>query len=165
MILVGFIKEYDPIAEAVALDELINNPLDIGNDIEKIITYLSGGELICGLMGYFIDFKTNEPIAPMGYYTDGIWVWPSYITYYLRKYPYMSIDLDFISHVKSNNFKMSIDKNFENQKNIFEEELIKRLSPESNVYDTRDIDYDAIRGISKKKSPWITVLKRYFGRN
>ena len=165
MILLGFIKEYNPIAEAVALDELINNPLEIDNDIEKIITYLSGGELVLSLMTYFRDFKTNQLIAPMGYYTDGIWVWPSYITYYLRKYPYMSIDLDFISHVKSNNFNMSIDKNFESKKRIFEEELNKRLFTESKIYDIRDIDYDAILGISKKKSPWITVLKRYFGRN
>lgn len=35
MILVGFIKEHDPIAEAVALDELINNPLEIDKDIKK----------------------------------------------------------------------------------------------------------------------------------
>ena len=153
MILVGFIKEHNPIPEAVALDELINNPLEIDKDIKKIITYLSGGELVLGLMGYFVDFKTNQKIDPMGYYTDGIWVWPSYIVYYLKKYPYMSIDLDFISHVKSNNFKMRIDKKFKYQKNkehIFEEELEKRLSPESKTYDIRDIDYDAIRGISKK---------------
>jgi hypothetical protein len=153
MILVGFIKEYDPIAEAVALDELINNPLEIDKDIKKIITYLSGGELVLGLMGYFVDFKTNQKIDPMGYYTDGIWVWPSYIVYYLKKYPHMSLDLAFISHVKSNNFKMSIDKKFKYQKNkehIFEEELEKRLFTEFKIYDIRDIDYDAIRGISKK---------------
>ena len=97
---IGFIKEHNLINEAVPLNDLIKSDLLNHSDlIHKCIEYLNSGVLVFGWMGYFMDLETNKPIAPDSYYTDGIWIWPAYFSYYLIKYPNYPIDSDFIEYI------------------------------------------------------------------
>ena len=131
MKLTGFIKEYNSIKEAVSLNDLFTNTFESNDNVEGIIKYLNSGVLLMGWMGYFIDVKTKKLIAPDSYYTDGIWVWPSYLPYYLEMYPSMEIDPDFMAHLKNRNFELMVDERFESQKNMLEKELSERLNTES----------------------------------
>ena len=131
MKLIGFIKEHNSIKEAVSLDDLFTSTSESNDNVEGIIKYLNSGVLLMGWMGYFIDVKTKKLIAPDSYFTDGRWVWPSYLPYYLEMYPSMKIDPDFLAHLKNRNFELMVDERFKSQKNMLEKELSERLNTES----------------------------------
>ncbi|MFI1253961.1 hypothetical protein ACH4U6_09180 [Streptomyces netropsis] len=55
--------------------------------------------------------NTSDPLAPrkgavipFGFSTDGSWAWPAYWSYFVREYG-MALPEEFISHVRSLNFK------------------------------------------------------------
>lgn len=127
MKLVGFIKEHNCIKEAVAFEELVINGAMPSINSEKIVNYLNSGTLLLAWMGYFVDKKTKKLIGPDSYYTDGIWIWPSYFSYYLEMHPSMKIDPDFLSYVENKNFKLRMDDKFESQKDKLEKELSEKL--------------------------------------
>ena len=106
MKLVGFIKELDRYTWASPLcDELCveNNSEELVNNI---ISYLEKGKVILGWMGYFVDLRTQDHIAPHAFLTDGEWVWPSYYQYYLKIYPNYKLNNNFINFLRQKNFIM-----------------------------------------------------------
>ena len=128
MKLIGFIKEYNNVKNAVSLE----NALFVQNDSfqknkEKVIEYLKQGELLLAWMGYFFDYHTREPIAPDSYFTDGVWVWPSYFPYYLEKYPNMYVDDSFLDYLISKDFNFKLNKEFIKNKNIYENQFAALL--------------------------------------
>lgn len=131
MKLVGFIKEHNFIKEAVSLNELISNSSESYANIEDVIKYLNSGALLLAWMGYFIDEKTKKLIAPDSYFTDGIWIWPSYLPYYLGLYPSMKIDPNFLTHLESVNFQFKLDVKFEIHKKQLEYQLSQKLNEDS----------------------------------
>jgi hypothetical protein len=128
MKLLGFIKEYNNIKDAVNLDIWLNEKSSINTDSEKILQYLDQGVLLLSWMGYFTDVKTKELIAPDSYYTDGVWVWPSYLPYYLKKDSSLVIDKEFIEYLKNRNFNFKVSDNFDELKMQLEKELSNKLA-------------------------------------
>jgi len=126
---IGFIKEHNKIKEAVAFEEAIKLPYD-NKETNKIIEYLNKGILLLAWMGYFTDIKTNELIAPDSYLTDGVWIWPSYLPYYLNKFPSFHLDDDFINYLKERNYEFNLKKDFITSKKIFENDLSIKLNEE-----------------------------------
>ena len=131
MKLVGFIKEYNDVEGASCLDDLLDSNRCIEVDVEKILQYISQGVLLSCWMGYFIDVRTKELIAPDSYFTDGTWVWPAYFPYYLRSHPFMPIDKEFIEDLKSKNYHFALADEFKGHENEYEMELDKMLSSKS----------------------------------
>ncbi len=131
MKLVGFIKEHNCIKEAVGLNELISNTNESYEKIEKVVKYLNSGAILLAWMGYFIDAKTKKLIAPDSYFTDGIWIWPSYFTYYLGVYPSMKISPDFLTYLENKKFEFTLVDNFESQKHQLESEFLQKLNEDS----------------------------------
>ncbi len=125
---IGFIKEYNNISEAIPLEELVNSSSSSTASAQQVLKYLNRGILILGWMGYFIDFKTKQIIAPDSYYTDGIWVWPSYLPYYLNKFPSLQLGNEFLNYLIEKNYEFRIDEDFLNSKKIFEDELSIKLN-------------------------------------
>ncbi|WP_205511941.1 hypothetical protein [Longitalea arenae] len=125
MKLVGFIKEYNNLKESIALDDLLNSRSPVTNDVERIFQYLDQGVLVLGWMGYFMDVKTKQPIAPDSYFTDGVWVWPAYFPYYLNMFPFMQIDPDFVQYLIAKDYKF--EKNFEDRIDALEDELARKF--------------------------------------
>lgn len=128
MKLIGFIKEYNNLDEGIALDTLLDSKATAINDTEKVLDYLNQGILLLGWMGYFIDVRTKELIAPDSYFTDGVWVWPSYFPYYLKKYPSMQVDKEFITYLNAKSFDFKIDIDFDQNRNAYESALSSRLN-------------------------------------
>lgn len=125
MKLLGFIKEYDNLKESIDLDEFLNSVSQKAIDIEKAIQYLEKGALVLGWMGYVTDVKTKQLIAPDAYYTDGVWVWPTYLPYYLKQFPSVYINEDFVEYLVARDYNFLND--FDDRINSFEAELIKRF--------------------------------------
>lgn len=128
MKLVGFVKEYNNLPEGKSLSEFLNSKSMEATDTEKILNYLNQGVLLLAWMGYFVDIETKELIAPDSYFTDGIWVWPSYFPYYIKKYPTVEFDKEFVKYIKDKGFNFSIERDFESKKNILEKELSAKLN-------------------------------------
>jgi hypothetical protein len=125
MKLLGFIKEYDNLKESIELEIFLNSRAQKPIDIKKTIEYLEKGVLVFGWMGYCRDIKTKQLIAPHAYYTDGVWVWPSYYPYYLKQFSSVHIDEEFVEYLIARNYKFVND--FEDRLNSFETELGKRF--------------------------------------
>lgn len=105
---IGFIKEYNNIEGARSLQEVIEYCRDRADTL-KIIEYLKEGTLAFAWMGYFSDVQTRALIAPDSYYTDGFWVWPAYLQYYLSKYPEMYLDYEFVEYVRMKKYQINPD--------------------------------------------------------
>lgn len=127
MKLTGFIKEYNDISEAINFNALLGTEIQTDQELKNIITYLKQGYLLLSWMGYFIDFNSKELIAPDSYYTDGIWVWPAYLPYYVNRYPNFILDPAFKAHLKNRNFTFDITADFEINRRTYEDELSKKL--------------------------------------
>lgn len=123
MKLVGFIYEYNQIPSSVPINSVSKDKFNIAIDLDAIIQYLNSGQIVIGWMGYFIDIESKEPIAPDSYLTDGDWVWPSYLSYYLQKGFYSLLDMDFLDHIQRNNFNICAGTELTNTAEVFEKEL------------------------------------------
>jgi hypothetical protein len=49
---------------------------------------------------------TSASIDPSAVLTDGVWLWPSVLAYYVAKY-HLVLDPDFIQHAKANNWTVN----------------------------------------------------------
>lgn len=101
----GFIKEYNNIPES----NYLNIYRDIQNNYDsefkrKIINYLKNGNIALSWMGVFIDIEDNSFIAPQIYYTDGEWIWPSYLIYYLEKDSEFGLTESFVNYLEEKEF-------------------------------------------------------------
>ena len=128
MKLVGFIKEHNSIVEAQEYSFIKgNNSRNQGID-EKIIDYLNSGVLVLAWMGYFMDLEDSSLISPDSYYTDGVYVWPAYFPYYLKKHPNYLIDDEFLSNISKNNYLIDQTKIKEDLKTKLEAGLSEKLN-------------------------------------
>ncbi|MGI5229465.1 hypothetical protein [Actinoallomurus sp. CA-142502] len=59
-----------------------------GPDGERVLSYLRAGELVLNTPGAMDDvLDTERPGAvPLGFRSDGSWVWPDSLAYYLKRY-------------------------------------------------------------------------------
>jgi hypothetical protein len=124
---IGFLKEYNQIAEATGLQQM--KQTEANHDTDKILQYLNQGALLFAWMGYVSDIETKALISPDAYYTDGVWVWPSYFLYYLGKYPKMKIEHEFIEYLQERNYEFMIDPNFHVSRGKMERDLLHKLDP------------------------------------
>lgn len=123
MKLVGFIYEYNPIPSSLPINSISKDKFNSDIDLDTIIQYLNSGKIVIGWMGYFFDTETRQPIAPDSYLTDGVWVWPSYLPYYLLKGFYGLLDIGFLDHIQQNSFKIAAEPELKSILSVFEKQL------------------------------------------
>nr|WP_298994371.1 hypothetical protein [uncultured Allomuricauda sp.] len=128
MKLIGFIREHNNVVEAQKYSSVIAGGSSNENAIQIIIDYLNSGILLLAWMGYFMDLEDNSPICPDSYYTDGVYVWPAYFPYYLKKHPNYLIDEDFLSHISKNYYLIDETKLKEGTKSKLEISLSEKLN-------------------------------------
>ena len=111
--IVGFLIEHDNEVTNQTLENSLVEETDNSQDLIDVIKYLNKGVLVCGWMGYFNDIITKKPVAPWGYDTDGIWIWPNYYPYYLMRHREYKIDEGFLEYLKQKDYQFSkkISKN------------------------------------------------------
>jgi len=124
---IGFVREITNIEESVTLSELPNASVDYDEEtLKQIKNYLDSGVCIFGWMGYSEDPLTKQPIAPDGFFTDGKWVWPNYLYYYIEKYS-MEVNPDFILDMQSAKFKFNPSNTLRSSLGKLELELAAKI--------------------------------------
>jgi hypothetical protein len=76
---------------------------DAGDPNEGDLTsYLSAGATLAttGRMTKDVLVDDSTPVAPLATLTDGVWIWPAYLAYYVRRY-HVRVPDDFVVHAAS----------------------------------------------------------------
>ncbi|MBD5394294.1 MAG: hypothetical protein HDR71_08475 [Lachnospiraceae bacterium] len=86
--------------EGESLKENISDEPQFNED--KIIKYLEEGVIYCVSPGLTTDIlgKSNEIIDSLKILTDGEWIWPSDLSYYVKKY-HVKLNEKFILHMQN----------------------------------------------------------------
>ncbi|TWF40341.1 hypothetical protein FHW36_10423 [Chitinophaga polysaccharea] len=102
MNVVGFLQVHDPhIACSKDIDDLFSDSFLNKERLSEICNYLENGVSIVRYISSLYD-TDGELIGPNIIYTDGLWVWPSYYSFYLKKYPQILIPEELQSHISLN---------------------------------------------------------------
>ena len=79
-----------------------------GDHMMEILSYLKAGIPLAVAPGISRDCisSSHEVIGSLSLLTDGIFVWPSDLAYYVEKYK-VDVPSSFCSHMKENNWKIA----------------------------------------------------------
>jgi hypothetical protein len=98
---VGFIAEHDPNEHAVPYADFAAQLVDAPAEaVARAVAFLQRGRVLFATMGCFRDLETGQSVAPKIYYTDGQWIWPSYLAYYLHQRQQL-LPGNFFAHVQA----------------------------------------------------------------
>jgi len=101
MKVIGFLKNYNPelhcsrnlfdlFAPAVAEEQKRSAAIEyLNNNGSRIVSFISN-----------IYTDEGELIGPYIIYSDGIWIWPSYYSFYLNKYPQIYVPEEFQLYIQ-----------------------------------------------------------------
>lgn len=81
-------------------------PLLDGDERERVLGYLDAGTLMLpttALMGDVLD-DARRPVVPMGFRTDGRWIWSDAAAYFLRHHG-VAPDADLLDHVRDQRYE------------------------------------------------------------
>ncbi len=104
---IGFYREMSSGRETD--DSIFDNVDKQGNDmILKICKYLESGILIVISPGGVEDIidSNNGIIATPSLYTDGKWIWPEELSYYVKNYK-LKLPQEFVNYMISNDWKIN----------------------------------------------------------
>jgi Tuberculosis necrotizing toxin len=84
----------------------VNRPPVTDEDRERLLDYLDHATLALPERGHDIDRLSpdGQPVVPVAFHTDGAWVWPAAVNYYLRRYG-LPPDPELVNHARSNGFR------------------------------------------------------------
>ncbi|HWD06645.1 MAG TPA: glycohydrolase toxin TNT-related protein [Amycolatopsis sp.] len=85
---------------------VINRPeLDTAEQ-DRLLEYLDHAPVVVQDRGYDIDrlAQTPEATVPVAFHSDGQWIWPAAVNFYLRQYG-VSPEADLVEHIRANGFK------------------------------------------------------------
>ncbi|SDC22740.1 hypothetical protein [Actinokineospora iranica] len=74
---------------------------------DAVVHYLEQAPLVLWSRGMTNDViaEQDEPTVPLGFHTDGRWVWPSAVAYYLREHGIPPV-LELVDHIRQNRYQL-----------------------------------------------------------
>jgi hypothetical protein len=72
---------------------------------EHILGYLEACPVVLSARSYDVDrfVPDGAPRVPLNFHTDGVWVWPGAVSYYLREHD-LPVDPDLLAHLRARRF-------------------------------------------------------------
>jgi hypothetical protein len=72
---------------------------------DRVLEYLDAAPVVLAARSYDTDAfdLTREPSVPLNFRTDGTWVWPGAVAYYLREHE-VAPDPDLLTHIRARRF-------------------------------------------------------------
>jgi hypothetical protein len=108
-------------------NNLITKVLVKESMVPMVSQYVKNGVRIFSITLNLFDGKHD--VGPYSIMTDGIWVWPSHLLYFVQKSNSISLDRDFLIHIKENNFTIpDLTKDTIRTATIFLEQSLLKLS-------------------------------------
>ena len=85
----------------------VNRPPVDEMDIQELLDYLDGAPLVGPARGYDVDRldPSGKQSVPVAFHTDGTWIWPAAVNYYLREHD-ISPETDLVEHIRRMRFKL-----------------------------------------------------------
>lgn len=91
-----FFKE-TPYGNGTSIDDAISKEVHPSKEI--ILSYLDNGVVFAASFGLIEDVISGEIIGPQSMLTDGIWIWGSDLSTYVKKYN-VKLPEEFVERVK-----------------------------------------------------------------
>jgi hypothetical protein len=84
---------------------LINRPRLSPYEMQRLAAYLNGAPIALSAPGTTRDELTPDapPAVPRAFHTDGMWIWPGAIGYYLTRYE-LPPQAELLAHIRSRGF-------------------------------------------------------------
>nr|CTQ93076.1 hypothetical protein [Kibdelosporangium sp. MJ126-NF4] len=88
---------------------IVNRPPVDELDTEAMLAYLEEAEFAMPSRGYDVDRLDPEGrnSVPVAFHTDGTWIWPASVNYYLRTYG-VSPEPDLVTHIRRQGFELPV---------------------------------------------------------
>lgn len=80
------------------------------SDIAELLSYLDNAPLAGPARGYDVDRMDPEgrpPSVPVAFHTDGTWIWPAAVNYYLREHD-VPPEPDLVEHIARGRFQLPV---------------------------------------------------------
>jgi hypothetical protein len=107
MKLVGFVAKHEKKILGTTIDYNSNDEPKkriTGEIKSSVLKYLAAGKYIFGVT-LAIQDENGKYISPYIVYSDGEWLWPAYLPYYIESGNRVNLPVEFLQHVKRNNFE------------------------------------------------------------
>jgi hypothetical protein len=107
MKMVGFLAKHEKKILSTAIEYSNTDMTQNGISVEFVnglLKYLAAGKYIFG-MPLAIEDENGKYISSYIVYGDGEWLWPAYLSYYLKSGSPVDLPAEFLKHVKENNFE------------------------------------------------------------
>ncbi len=74
---------------------------------DRIVEYLEGAPIVLAARSHDTDRldPTHSPTVPLTFHTDGSWIWPGGVGYYLRRYD-IPPENELVAHIRAQGFQM-----------------------------------------------------------
>nr|WP_219633045.1 TNT domain-containing protein [Haloechinothrix aidingensis] len=84
---------------------LINRAELDSDEREKVLEYLNTAPVVLPGNGVDTDRLSgqSEPTVPVAFHSDGTWIWPAAVNYYLREHG-VAPEPDLVAHIRANGF-------------------------------------------------------------
>nr|CEL15154.1 hypothetical protein [Kibdelosporangium sp. MJ126-NF4] len=84
----------------------VYRPAIAESEKDAILSFLDNGRVVLSSRGYTADLlhPERESLVPMAFLTDGRWVWPAAVAYYLRQHG-IALAPDFVQHIRSSGYR------------------------------------------------------------
>ena len=123
MKLTGFIMEHSMhlknTSNAIPFKQLKREELQ---DKNQILSFLKSGIPISAtmmLLYSLIQGESSKIIGGLGILTDGKWIWPSYLEYYVNHYD-LELDVEFVNCIRDKNYTVpNLEQEIKNRANEF----------------------------------------------
>jgi hypothetical protein len=84
----------------------VNRPQVSDEERDRVLEYLDHSALALPERGHDVDRLSSDGrvTVPIAFHTDGVWVWPAAVNYYLRRYG-VPPEPDLVNHARTNGFR------------------------------------------------------------
>ncbi|MPY97396.1 MAG: DUF4237 domain-containing protein [Actinophytocola sp.] len=74
---------------------------------DHVLSYLGGAPVVLPGRGYDIDRLAPNPEArvPVAFHSDGTWIWPAAVNYYLQEYG-IAPEAELVEHIRNNRYQV-----------------------------------------------------------
>ncbi|MCP2169358.1 hypothetical protein [Goodfellowiella coeruleoviolacea] len=86
---------------------IVNRPGVSPDERERLMAYLEGAPVVLAARSFAVDefAPDQQPAVPLTFMTDGTWIWPGAVPYYLRNYS-VPPDPNLLAHIRSSGFQV-----------------------------------------------------------
>lgn len=84
---------------------VVHRPELDSEELDHLLDYLDGAPVVLPGRGYDLDRLASNPdsTVPIAFHSDGVWIWPAAVNYYLREYG-VAPEGDLMQHIRAAGF-------------------------------------------------------------